>query len=866
MTTARPTFENLLAHQEWVRALARRLVTDPSTADDIVQQTMLVAATRAPAGLEHPRGWLRKVAENTARALRRTAGRRARREQMVAELGATAGDDTDPVVTLQRAAAHKRVVDTLFTLPEPYHTVVLLRFFEDLEATEIAARLDRPLETVRSQLHRGLARMRERLDGEFGGDRSAWCTALLPLFAPRPPVASSTALVVLGAMTMKHWLLSACGLLLALGLGRGLWPDSMPAAAPATTSAPTVAASELPAGAPGAMVRQAAEGSAPASAPPAAASTIHRGRLLTIEGQAIAGRQLAWVDRTAPRREGSRLVVGNTTMDLDQEGNRRAMATAEGRFSIASTFGPHADAMLALLEGREPTWPQGTTDGAGRFEFAADGNGVLQLLGKDLVLLGSGQLPGDPETIHLAAPAVAIAGIVRDERGTPLPGVYVSIGYQLDGLPGIATRLRSDGRYRSHSDTSDAAGRFRLGSVPAHESLRVNAQKRGHRAMSVTTAAIVGPVDWTLRDDTERVTTLAGTVLHADGRPAVGARVDFGQDGGIADATGAFTFSLSNRADGSLLTAWCEGYQMATLAGLGARLEQDATAGSALQLQLGGPPLSIRGRLLDAAGKPLRGVRVAAVDAVQYGSTDQVIEEMIGGQQKVTSAADGRFELRGLSNRTYHVRAIAADSLLVLEATAVAAGTQDLELRAAADAFVDRCSGTVVDQRGVPVAGAEVGLRAVLRRTGAMTQSMTSRRPVRTDDAGRFEFRDCPRHGVQWSVGGDGVAWTNLDAPTDRGPVRLVVARKLPFRLTATSAESGRATAFEIQDGAGRVLLTTVRRPDLHSTNDRVRLDGKAAVHEVDERAAVLVLFAGDRELQRLPIALRVGDVNEIAY
>jgi protocatechuate 3,4-dioxygenase beta subunit len=402
--------------------------------------------------------------------------------------------------------------------------------------------------------------------------------------------------------------------------------------------------------------------------------------------------------------------------------------------------------------------------------------------------------------------------------------------------------------------------------VPAHESLRVTAQKRGHRALSVTTTAIVGPVDWTLRDDTEHTTTLAGIVLHADGRPAVGARVDFGQDGGIADAAGAFAFSLTNWHDDALLTAWCEGYQMATLAGLGARLKRDATAGSALQLQLGGTPQTIRGRLLDAAGKPLHGLRVVAVDAVQYGSTDQVVEEMIGGQQKVTSSADGRFELLGLSNRTYHVRAVAADPMLVLEATAVAAGTQDLELRAAADAFVDRCEGTVVDQRGLPVAGAEVRLRAVLRRTGAFTQAITSQRPVRTDAAGRFEIVDCPRRGVQWSVGGDGVAWTNVDVPTDRGPVQFVVARKLQFRLTATSAESGRATAFEVQDGTGRVLLTTVRRPDLHSTNDRIRLDGKAAVHEVDERAAVLVLYAGDRELQRVPIALRAGDINEIAY
>lgn len=44
----RPTLETLLAHSEFVRGLARTLVSDPATADDAVQQAWLVAC--APAG------------------------------------------------------------------------------------------------------------------------------------------------------------------------------------------------------------------------------------------------------------------------------------------------------------------------------------------------------------------------------------------------------------------------------------------------------------------------------------------------------------------------------------------------------------------------------------------------------------------------------------------------------------------------------------------------------------------------------------------------------------------------------------------------------------------------------------------------
>ncbi len=58
----------------------------------------------------------------------------------------------DPATTLQRAAAHKRVVDTLFALPEPYHTAVLLRYFEGVDAHQIAAQIGRPVATVRTQL------------------------------------------------------------------------------------------------------------------------------------------------------------------------------------------------------------------------------------------------------------------------------------------------------------------------------------------------------------------------------------------------------------------------------------------------------------------------------------------------------------------------------------------------------------------------------------------------------------------------------------------------------------------------------------------------------------------------------------------
>ena len=49
-------------------------------------------------------------------------------------------------------------------LDEPYREVVALRFFAERSLNEIAEATDRPLGTVKTHLHRGLARLRKSLD------------------------------------------------------------------------------------------------------------------------------------------------------------------------------------------------------------------------------------------------------------------------------------------------------------------------------------------------------------------------------------------------------------------------------------------------------------------------------------------------------------------------------------------------------------------------------------------------------------------------------------------------------------------------------------------------------------------------------
>lgn len=75
-----------------------------------------------------------------------------------------AADLTDPGRIALAAEDAAAVRDVLRGLEEPYRETVALRYFAGLTVSEIAAACDRPQGTVKTHLHRGLLRLRERLD------------------------------------------------------------------------------------------------------------------------------------------------------------------------------------------------------------------------------------------------------------------------------------------------------------------------------------------------------------------------------------------------------------------------------------------------------------------------------------------------------------------------------------------------------------------------------------------------------------------------------------------------------------------------------------------------------------------------------
>jgi RNA polymerase sigma-70 factor (ECF subfamily) len=177
MTPPRPVpIEDLLAHRDWVRALARSLVADESRADDLEQETWTRALAHPPTRADSLRGWLGRVVRSAWIDTFRSESQRVSRERAVARPEAARGDDV-----VAQMDAHRRVVDLVAALGEPYRTTLLLRYFEGLGVRETAARLGVPEETIHTRVRRALAQIRLRLDEQTNGDRAAWCVALLPL-------------------------------------------------------------------------------------------------------------------------------------------------------------------------------------------------------------------------------------------------------------------------------------------------------------------------------------------------------------------------------------------------------------------------------------------------------------------------------------------------------------------------------------------------------------------------------------------------------------------------------------------------------------------------------------------------------------
>jgi RNA polymerase sigma-70 factor (ECF subfamily) len=151
----------VLENQSLVFSLALRFLRDRAGAEELAQDVFLQLYRKLDE-IEtpmHATWWLRRaishrcIDEARKRRLRPKIGLEAVPEPVAESRGG------DPLL-------NERLRVLVEGLPPNARMVVLLRYQEDLDPTEIAEMLDMPISTVKSHLHRSLTALREKLDKE----------------------------------------------------------------------------------------------------------------------------------------------------------------------------------------------------------------------------------------------------------------------------------------------------------------------------------------------------------------------------------------------------------------------------------------------------------------------------------------------------------------------------------------------------------------------------------------------------------------------------------------------------------------------------------------------------------------------------
>ncbi len=436
----------LLTHTGWLRALARSLVADLATADDLVQETWLAALRRPPRERGNLRAWLGRVLKNAAFQRARSEGRRVQREL-------EAGEPT-PLASPEEVAAkldtQRRLTALVAELEEPYRSTLLLRYYEGHTSAEIGRRTGVPAGTVRWRLSRALEELRDRLDADHDGDRRVWCAALGALIrggesaplAPSAPTGTTTLTLLQGALGVKLLTISAgcVALLLLVVAGITGWPFSGPS--PSEYVVPSAPA----------------EVSFRALAPPAVEDERTAVRVETPESAAADDPAIEESD-TVTNHVLARILDESGTPLADAE--LRHVGRGWGPHVTSATSGPDGRVLLPVAESRLQL------DDLEALELLVARPGHASVFRRAMWRVG--------EDVHLGdvrlAPGGAIQGRVVDEAGSPIEGAWVKLTDRLPDRHTVEQERRSEQDWGGEGGLppthTDAVGEFTLSGVPA---------------------------------------------------------------------------------------------------------------------------------------------------------------------------------------------------------------------------------------------------------------------------------------------------------------------------------------------------------------------------------------------------------------
>lgn len=152
-------------NQAMVYSIAFHSLHESAVAEEVAQDVFLqlhrsLGRIRSS---EHATHWLRKVASHRVIDYARRHGNRVEVDLDNAPELAVAERVNDPMLSL-------RLRKLVASLPEKKRLLIVLRYQEELELEEIASVMDIPVRTVRTQMFRTLALLREKAS-RFLGER-----------------------------------------------------------------------------------------------------------------------------------------------------------------------------------------------------------------------------------------------------------------------------------------------------------------------------------------------------------------------------------------------------------------------------------------------------------------------------------------------------------------------------------------------------------------------------------------------------------------------------------------------------------------------------------------------------------------------
>lgn len=165
-------FETFVAGQhERVRRLAGRLLGWRGDAEDVVQDVFLTVFERRTrlAEIRDRERWLTTL---TLNACRRRHRRNALWQSCIGWLGRRIEECSVHPAGLESDERSERTRRAVASLPQSYREVIVLRYLEELEISEIAALAGVSVDAVAARLSRGRAMLRAALP-EFAGGADA---------------------------------------------------------------------------------------------------------------------------------------------------------------------------------------------------------------------------------------------------------------------------------------------------------------------------------------------------------------------------------------------------------------------------------------------------------------------------------------------------------------------------------------------------------------------------------------------------------------------------------------------------------------------------------------------------------------------